>query len=85
MFLNVCRSAVNSSTDPPKARQNFSVFDHTQVTEKSSTDVRVAEKTSGTIQNISRPPHRVHAGTGKHAFTVWSSSVRCDIISNACQ
>ncbi|KAH0751506.1 hypothetical protein KY290_004724 [Solanum tuberosum] len=59
--VSLPRSAVNSSTDPPKARQNFSVFDHTQVTEKSSTDVRVAEKISGTIQNISRPPHRVHA------------------------
>ncbi|KAJ8556090.1 hypothetical protein K7X08_022848 [Anisodus acutangulus] len=58
--VSLPRSAVNSSTIPPKARQNFSVFDHTQVTEKAATD-RVAEKISGTIQNISRPQHRVHA------------------------
>ncbi|XP_059301219.1 mitogen-activated protein kinase 19-like isoform X2 [Lycium ferocissimum] len=52
-------SAVNSSTIPPKARQNFSVFDHRQATEKATTD-RVTEKISGTMQNISRPLHRVH-------------------------
>ncbi|CAN4117646.1 unnamed protein product [Withania somnifera] len=59
--VSLPRSAVNSSTVPPKARQNLSVFDHTQVTDRSASDVRVAEKISGTTQNISRPPHRVHA------------------------
>ncbi|PHT35562.1 Mitogen-activated protein kinase 10 [Capsicum baccatum] len=59
--VSLPRSAVNSCTIPPKPRQNVSVFDHTQVTEKSATDVRVAEKISGTTQNFSRPPHRVHA------------------------
>ncbi|NP_001313132.1 mitogen-activated protein kinase 19-like [Nicotiana tabacum] len=57
--VSLPRSTVNSSTIPPKARQNFSVFDHRQVTEKAATDVRVSETVSGTTQNVSRPPHRV--------------------------
>ncbi|XP_009612170.1 mitogen-activated protein kinase 19-like isoform X1 [Nicotiana tabacum] len=57
--VSLPRSTVNSSTIPPKARQNFSVFDHRQVTEKAATDVRVSETISGTTQNVSRPPHRV--------------------------
>nr|XP_016511230.1 PREDICTED: mitogen-activated protein kinase 19-like isoform X2 [Nicotiana tabacum] len=60
--VSLPRSTVNSSTIPPKARQNFSVFDHRQVTEKAATDVRVSETVSGTTQNVSRPPHRVPTG-----------------------
>ncbi|XP_019240165.1 PREDICTED: mitogen-activated protein kinase 19-like isoform X2 [Nicotiana attenuata] len=60
--VSLPRSTVNSSTIPPKAWQNFSVFDHRQVTEKTATDVRVSETTLGTTQNVSRPPHRVPTG-----------------------
>ncbi|CAN4087338.1 unnamed protein product [Withania somnifera] len=48
--VSLPRSAVNSSTIPPKARQNFSVCDYRQVSEKLATDARVAEKISGSTQ-----------------------------------
>lgn len=68
-FLLLCRSAVNSSTIPPKTHSNVSVFDNQKVKSEAPIGFRAPNAASDSAPKVSRPPPRISNGTKIYIFS----------------